>query len=332
MSLGRKTASTNVGPWLVVIAAGMLAACSLVADLSRFDGVVPASNDGGASSGSSSSLASVVALSKPDAEAPIDGAPAAIDAGVGSADAGGDATSETAISDAGDLADLADLGDAAALSWCARHASDQNFDCHDFDECGDAGAGFTSHFYSGDYASVTSSDYAPGSPPSSLVVSTPALDAGNADDQYNDVLLYKDKLELEFSVKIVNQDLKAGDLSLFRLSYQNNAWALTFDMHGASGALDEQWSLPHGGTGQASHAVEGSLALSAWTDIDIVVDFALHTVSMTVNGAEAVKGASISNPSQSNPALFVQTVLNYLSAPATPMLIYYDDIVVRTPP
>jgi hypothetical protein len=72
--------------------------------------------------------------------------------------------------------------------------------------------------------------------------------------------------------------------------------------------------------------------LDAWTRIDLVVDLGAHTQSLTYDGASALSGSSISNPTQSNPALFVQSGLNYLGGPAKPMSIYNDDIVVNTPP
>jgi hypothetical protein len=281
------------------------------------------SSSTGSSGGASSALATTGAA---DAFAPDAGASEATpDAASDSADAAMDDAAAVTPADAGPPSD-------AGATWCVEHASPVTFDCHDFDDAASPLAGFTSHFFSGNFASVTSTDYAPGSAPSSLLIATPALDGGSsAINQFNDVLLYHDKLELAFSLKLVSYDSNAGDVSLFRVSYQDNGWAETLDLRGSTATLNEVWPLSNGGTGRAAHGVTMP-PLDAWTRIDLVVDLGAHTQSLTYDGASALSGSSISNPTQSNPALFVQSGLNYLGGPAKPMSIYNDDIVVNTPP
>ena len=193
------------------------------------------SSSTGSSGGASSALATTGAA---DAFAPDAGASEATpDAASDSADAAMVDAAAVTPADAGPPSD-------AGATWCVEHASPVTFDCHDFDDAASPLAGFTSHFFSGNFASVTSTDYAPGSAPSSLLIATPALDGGSsAINQFNDVLLYHDKLELAFSLKLVSYDSNAGDVSLFRVSYQDNGWAETLDSRGSTATLNEVWPL-----------------------------------------------------------------------------------------
>jgi hypothetical protein len=237
-----------------------------------------------------------------------------------------DASPDTAIGDSAMPVDAS----PEASTWCAMNATTNTFDCHDFDESSDAAAGFTNHLLStwGELATVTSTDYAPSSAPSSLLISTPALDGGGyAIEQFNDVLLYHNKFELSFATKIVNYDSDAGVVSLIRMSYQNNGWAETLDLRGATTALNESWT----NNGKAAHTAT-MLPLNAWVNVDLVVDLNGHTQTLTYNGISALTASAISNPNESNPALFVQAGLNYLGGPALPMSIYCDNIIVNTPP
>ncbi len=236
-------------------------------------------------------------------------------------------TPESAADSASGTADGSGAG-----NWCVAHASTNNYDCHDFDEGEAAPVGFSSHYYSGNFAAVTSADYDPGSAPSSLLISTPALgDGGTADNQFNDVLAYHAKLELSFAIKIVDYDPNVGNLSVFRVSYKDNKWAETLDLHGTTATLTEVWTPSGGGAGETDHAVTMP-SLATWTLVDLVVDLGGHTQSMTYNGVSALTGAAISNPADNNPTLFVQSGLNFLIGPAKTMFLYWDDLVVATPP
>jgi hypothetical protein len=311
-----------LGAWTAVCMVG----CNLVANLDRFDNAVAAPVDVSSASDDSSA---VDANTQPTSD--VDSQPAGDAATASNLDAGIDSTVDIG-QDSAPTNDSSTTLDVApeATTWCALHAPVTAFDCHDFDETNDAAAGFTSHFIpsSGDMAQVTSTDYAPGSPPNSLLIATPALDAGGYEiDQFNDVLLYSNKLEVSFAVKIVNYDSSDGVVSLIRVSYQNNAWAETLDINANTTALDESWS----GGGKAAHTVT-MLSLNAWVSVDLLVDLNTHTQSLTYSGVSALSSTGISNPNESNPALFVQSGLNYLGGPAKPLSIYTDDIVVSTPP
>jgi hypothetical protein len=72
--------------------------------------------------------------------------------------------------------------------------------------------------------------------------------------------------------------------------------------------------------------------LNAWVSMDLLVDLNAHTQSLAYDGVSALSVPGISNPTESNPALFVQAGLNWLSGPAKAMSIFWDDIVVSTPP
>jgi hypothetical protein len=242
------------------------------------------------------------------------------DAGLGPLDAGTDATGSTDAAPAG--------------TWCSTHKSSSTADCHDFDEGQPVQYGFTNHYYSGDFASVTSTDFAPGSPPSALLVSTPLLDAGgpSQDEQFNDVLSFHDKVELSFALKLVNYDASAPYVSLFRFSYQDGAWAAQFDLRQGGAVFNETTALPDGGTSHSTYAAAQPSPLDAWTNVDCLFDFAKHTVSLSFNGVVIVSNQPITNPDQSAPTLFVQAGLNFLVSPAKPMMIYYDNILLNTPP
>jgi hypothetical protein len=307
-----------------------LAGCALIADLQKFDNAVSATVD----AESPAEGAPGVTDDATDPSADDEASPSTDDSALeGSVDVTTDSSVTTATDAGADTTqDAGATSDSTpeAGTWCARNTSANTFDCHDFDETGDSSAGFTNHLLSswGELAVVTSTDYAPGSPPNSLLISTPAIDAGGyAIDQYNDVLLYHNKFELRFATKIVNYDSSAGVVSLIRMSYQNNGWAETLDLQGNTTTLDESWT----GNGKAAHSVT-MLPLDSWVDVDLVVDLNGHTQSLTFNGVSALTVSTISNPNQSNPALFVQAGLNYLGGPAKAMSIYCDDIEVNTPP
>jgi hypothetical protein len=220
-----------------------------------------------------------------------------------------------------------------AGTWCNTHAPPSAVDCHDFDEGREAGAGFASYYYSGSYASVTSTDFAPGSPPDCLLVSTPSLAAGDPfqDSQFNDLFPFRNKVDLRFAMKIVNYDVNAPDVSLFRVSYQDNAWSVSLDFQQRGAILLESVLAPDGGVQQTKYAAAQPSPLDSWTDVDCSIDLSLHTLSLSYNGVAVVSNQSIANPPQDRSATFVQIGLNYLAAPAKPMLIYYDDIVLTTP-
>jgi hypothetical protein len=231
-----------------------------------------------------------------------------------------------------DVSVPSDATDASppANTWCLLHASALVFDCHDFDEGKSVAAGFTSRSNSGDYVSITSTDYAPGSSPSSMLVSTPALDGGSAYDQLNDILPYHRKLELSFAVKIVHLDPSSGMLSLFRVSYQNGDWSEMLMIKSNGTALYEWWPLADGGTGSSLHTVT-AIPLGSWVLVDLVVDLDAHTQSFSYDGASALATATISNRSETNPALEVQTGLNQVIGPSSAVTVDWDDIVVSTP-
>jgi hypothetical protein len=348
---------------LTATVAVLTTACSLVADVGQFDNATAAHDDDFASSEPDGEVADVSMLPGPDggpegastidARNPTDSA-AAVDTFVPGFD-GGDATAPSTDSgdsggatgppgDAGDggvmemdAADSAapprDAGtDAAALGWCAAHESTTTLDCHDFDEGNPVSQGFSSNYYSSIFAAVTSTDYVPGSAPSSLLLSTPLLDAGgpSADEQFNDLVTYHGKLELTFSVKIVNFQPTSGDVSLFRISYKNNDWAVSLDFQNTNAELNESATLPDGRYDHAHQASQPTF--TSWTTVDVLVDFVNQTIAMTYNGLSIVASQAIRSPTQTNPTLFVQTGLNFLGSPAKPMTIYYDNIILRAPP
>jgi hypothetical protein len=365
--VGRALAA-GLGAPVAFVGIAHLAGCSLVANLGQFDDAVPASatvvGDDGAGNGSAvaiqpdapassahSSMGSSVqptidsssdAAVNPMTDTTASGQPT--DSAVDSApdpdaaiepDSATDSATEPATDVEASAADAANetAGGPEAGPWCVGHASTINVDCHDFDEGNAAPVGFSTHYYSGNFAAVTSADHAPSSAPSSLLISTPALgDGGTANNQFNDTLSYHSKLELSFAVKIVDYDPNVGNLSVFRLSYKDNKWAETLDLHGATATLTEVWTPSGGGTGQTNHTVTMPSPLDAWTLVDIVVDLGGHTQSMTYNGVSALTGSEISNPADNNPTLFVQSGLNFLIGPAKTMFLYWDDLIVATPP
>jgi len=260
------------------------------------------------------------------------------------------ATSDTdaAASDADDAANVAAVeeddspadavaGDGAESSgssaWCATHSSSITLDCYDFDEGQPAPTGFESNYFSSVFASVTSADCASGSPPSALLIATPTLASGArpALEQFNDTVSYHDRIELTFALKIVNYDVNAPDVSLFRVSLGDNSWSESLDLQQRTANLIEASVLANGSTQQVSHASSQPSTLNAWTRVDALFDFAAHTVSLSYNGVVASQ-LTMANGGQGTPSVFVQIGLNYLTAPAKAMTIEYDDIQISAPP
>jgi hypothetical protein len=207
------------------------------------------------------------------------------------------------------------------------------FDCHDFDEGKPASSGFGSTFEPTVFSSVSSSDYAPGSPPSSLLFTTPSLTGTAAtSQQFADVVAYHGKIDLSFQVKIVNFDAHAGDVSLARIGYQDADWAVTLDYTGASGTLNEIASFADGASYRSAHTASQPSPFDAWNTVDILVDFDGHTISLAYNGVSVLSDQDIANPVQNNPNISIIMGLNYLGPPANPMTIFMDDIVISTPP
>lgn len=233
-----------------------------------------------------------------------------------------------------------DVGTAAAATvdaqqgsgWCAANSSATTVDCHDFDEGKAAEDGFASHYYTAHYSSVTSTDFAPGSSPSSLLVSTPMLALGGAplDEQFNDLVPFHDKVELSFALKIVDYDPTAGYLSLFRVSYVGGAWAAEFDLQQTGASFEESVTTFLGVT-RLKYTAAQPMSLDEWTTVDCVFDFVNHKLSLSYDGVPIVTNQTIANPDQGTPIIFVQVGLNYLVSPAKPMMIYYDNILLSTP-
>jgi hypothetical protein len=230
-----------------------------------------------------------------------------------------------------DAASPLDAGPAGP--WCATHMSPTTLDCHDFDEGQPPQTGFSNNYFSGRFATVTTTDFAPGSPPGSLLLSTPLLDAGAPaqDEQFNDLVAFHPKVELSFALKIVDYDPGAGDVSLFRISYQTGTWAMQFDLqqHGASFT---ETSTADGGTKHTTYSAAQPTTLDAWTNVDCLIDFNAHTLSLSYDGKAVLSNQPIENPNDKNPQIFVQAGLNYLVAPAKPMMIYDDNILLAAPP
>jgi hypothetical protein len=361
----RRCARESATAFLGVAVSGLAAAvasagvqgCSLVAGLDEFNGAVAQEIDAAPSDSSPSfdappaemtmgyvrdsaggGEASTDPLQRDDAGAPPpipDASAGTTDGGsnpVGGGDGGHGGSGGDAPDSRTDATAEANAHDAG--TWCSSHASATTLDCHDFDEGQPPQSGFASHYFSGHYASVTATDYAPGSPPAALLVTTPQIDAGgpSQDEQFNDVLGFRTKVELSFDLKIVNYDPTAGDVSLFRLSYQGGGWATQFDLHQNGASFTESNAGPDGGAEQTTYVAAQPSALDAWTNVDCLIDFGNHTMSLWYNGVPIITNQAIRNPDQNKPMLFVQTGLNYLVAPAKPMMIYYDDILLSAPP
>jgi hypothetical protein len=249
-----------------------------------------------------------------------------------------DSALEVQLVDAAPIEGGFERGDSSAdgaqtSGWCASHRSQETVDCHDFDEGQPADFGFSSHYFTAHYASVTSTDFASGSPPSALLVSTPLLALGGApqDEQFNDLLAFHDKVELRFALKIASYDPTAGYVSLFRISYVTGNWGVEFDLEQGGAVFNESIST-FAGTTKHTYAAAQPSVLDAWTNVDCVFDLANHTVSLSYDGVSVLANQTIANPNQLAPAIFVQTGLNYLVAPAKPMTIYYDNLLLNTPP
>jgi hypothetical protein len=284
---------------------------------------------------------------------PTEAGPGALETPMSRPDAsdGRDATTVTMVRDAGtstkdaaldvgtDAKMDADLGVAAndAGTWCAAHRSATTVDCYDFDEGQPALFGFASHYFTGNYASVISTDFAPGSRPSALLVSTPSLFVGAPPEyqQFGEALSFHPKVEVSFAVKIVGYDPNAPDVSLFRIAYQNGVWGADFDLLQGGAGFVETPPLLFGGTKRSTYPAVQPSPIDAWTTVDCLFDFVNHTVSLSYNGVAVVSGQPIANPDQIGPIapnILTEMGLNYLGAPAKPMLIYYDDILLTTPP
>jgi hypothetical protein len=259
-----------------------------------------------------------------------DAASGATDAASGATDAAsGAADAASGAADAGEPADPSDGG-----TWCATHVSSITVDCHDFDEGRSASAGFTSNYFSSVFANVTMAAFAPGSAPSALLITTPLLATGAnaAFEQFNDTVSFHDKIELSFALKIANYDSAAPDVSLFRVSYEDNSWAESLDFQQVAANFIETASPPDGGSYRGTHTAAQPSTVTDWTNVDVLYDFVGHTVTLSYNGIAVVTDQAIQNLSAGTPSIFVQVGLNFLQAPAQSMMIYYDNILLQTPP
>lgn len=259
----------------------------------------------------------------------VDAAPVAMDVADATDAASGAADAALGAADAGKPADPSDGG-----TWCATHVSSITVDCHDFDEGRSASAGFASNYFSSVFANVTMAAYAPGLAPSALLITTPLLAAGAsaAFEQFNDTVSFHDKIELSFALKIANYDSAAPDVSLFRVSYEDNSWAESLDFQQVAANFIETASPPDGGTDRGIHTAAQPSTLTDWTNVDVLYDFAGHTVTLSYNGVAVVIDQAIQNLAPGTPSIFVQVGLNFLQAPTQSMMIYYDNILLETPP
>ncbi len=278
-------------------------------------GGLPPSAGGGAAAPGDMSTSPPDTVVTPDAGQPSSGE----DAGVASPPAGMDA------------AGIVDAPPAGG--WCATHTSPTTLDCHDFDEGQPPQRGFSNNYFTGQFATVTTADFAPGSAPSALLISTPLLDAGShpQDEQFNDLVAFHPKIELSFALKIVDYDPGASDVSLFRISYQNDSWAMQFDFQGKGASFNEAISLPDGGTKHTIYSAAQPSSFSMWMVVDCLIDLNAHTMSLSYDGVSVLSSQPIQNPDETAPEIFVQAGLNFLVPPANPMMIYTDNVVIDAP-
>ena len=208
--------------WLVVaVLAGASAGCSLIADLSQFDGYVDAATDGGGGKEVGIDKDTSMGSEESTLETGTDDASDAGPAGDGASPADADASIVADVN--------TDAPSILGNSWCSQNFDDSTVLCADFDEPRISNDTFLTYPYGGQWMvhdfggtdGLDRVDYAPGSAPNALEVVTQCTTAtptagcvtGYTQEQLIDTVVAPHGVIFSYAVKIENYDLDASSVS-----------------------------------------------------------------------------------------------------------------------
>jgi hypothetical protein len=342
------------------------AGCSLIADLSQFNGYGAA-----------------------------DGSAPGVDSSSGDEQGQGDDTSPDQASsndgpthdgEAGATGDgpVIDAPNPLGTSWCSANFDDATLLCDDFDE------GRADQFLTYPYGAVWSInqaggtdginrvDYAPGSAPFSMEVitacstGTDGCQSAASQDQFTATVTAPSGVILSFALKIEDFDVTAGDVSLVTVGNGNfggGGWRLSLDYMGGAGSSQntffEYFTFDGGadsynktliefpdftdpclsaGDGGVPDAGDGGICVGGWVTIQIMADYIGTSAvcattggpcaTITYNGQSAILGGgsviAITPPSM--PTTQVLLGANYIQTSAQAMHLQYDNIKVEALP
>jgi hypothetical protein len=288
---------------------------------------------------------------KPDSS-PIDALAEAAD-GSGQPDSlaeAGDGAASTADADGGSVEssippDAADGGDAgeAGVEWCVAMAnSGANYAlCRDFDDGKSYAYLFTPNINLVPAGTApTISNTVSDSPPNSVLFILPILAACRADGgtacseqiQLNANVLpdvAHPLVRIAFAVNLVNYDANnVHDLSLAAISYNEGAYAVSWDLQGTGSTVFETTLLPDGGVGSTIQQAAALPPLSQWVNVVLTLDIGGQTVSLAFNGTPALT-TPITAPVISGNAT-VTVGVNKFVGPTTPLSLYLDNVLIST--
>jgi hypothetical protein len=347
--------------WIIVATTGAATttACSLVANLGQFDnaklastdaaptdGSASTSNDGAvmADAGTDSTVGSDDAASSDEASLSDDAS--ASDAGSSGDDADGSALGDASMDASAHQVDSGDAGERDAEAgptptWCVANSPPSFVACIDFDE-GRTYAQVEAldwssapYFEPYDFGSLDTTDYAPGSPPDCLLLTTPELDAGGvpAQEQFTQNTKFQTSVDVSFALKITNFDSTVTDLSLIRIAYTDSSWTASLDLNESNSQVLETIVPVDGGANTyVSHPVPLP-PLNQWVNVDFRVDSAANTVTLSYGTVQALPTTGVLTHPQATPSMSVEIGVNYLqpstASPLEPMEIRYDNVLVQ---
>jgi hypothetical protein len=265
------------------------------------------------------------------------------DAVVEGAEAAEDAAPDGTLRDAQDAGDAAidgvaqyaqdaanEAGDAAAVDWCIANSSTATILCRDFDDGKPWGYLFDSAYdsFTALLPTVTTTDSV--SPPSSLLLLVPALDAGQSGNiQLTEHLQYHSAVDVQAAVKLVGFTPGAGsDLELLRVSYNSGTYWVSWGLGSGSSGIEETIASVDAGNTYIGHN-STIPPVGTWFNVALHVDFGSSLVSMTYNGQSAVS-SSISNPPLGAGASLSVTVgVNWVTGVEAATQIFYDNVLIN---
>ncbi|MGA2451222.1 MAG: hypothetical protein ABTD50_21395 [Polyangiaceae bacterium] len=243
-----------------------------------------------------------------------------------------DAASDVGALDAQDGASdsAPDANEAGPVDWCLANSTVATILCRDFDDNKPWGYLFdsASDSFGIPVPVVTATDCV--SPPSSLLLQLPLLDAGQSGNiQLTQHLQYHGAVDVSAAVKLVGfEGGLNSDLELLRVSYNSGTYWVSWGLGSTSAGVEETIASVDAGNTYIGHTAVLP-PLGTWFNVLLHVDFGANSVSLTVNGVVMVS-STISNPPLGQGASLSVTVgVNWVSGPEAATQIYYDNVLIN---
>lgn len=305
---------------LVAVAGG----CTLIAPL---DGLQGHPEAGASDAAGTDGTLLVDSPAGGDTATPSDGP---VDAAAHDTSNGGDALADTTIpSDAHDASVTPDAPDAP-LHYCAS-LSPAPVLCEDFDEGTAFDAKFTTKYVASTAHLGADGAYAKSAPDSlfsTTDTSTPFVNSyAFLSRSFTGT---STRVELAFDVLLLQTVQGAATVAAAVIADDGQATQhqLAFVL-GSTNTVEESFAGADGGEVFLDTPLAVAPAVGTWSRVDIILSLAQRTVTVTVDGQNAINAGPLDPSWQTSGVLTVEVGMGYVSATSGPWAIRYDDVVAN---